>query len=233
MKRVLLLLCVGIFALSACAGASDSMDKANKSMDEATQDVKAAEEKADEKKAKAKAKAEESEKKLEDAANTGVSQIAVAKLDSRSGSDVKGAVTFTETATPQDDGTTKYQVLVAYEVHGMDPDKARGFHIHEVGDCSAEDASSAGGHFNPGDHEHGTREAEDSHAGDLGNITADSHGTSVGVIEGVTKFTLQDGEDTNIVGRSVIVHTDTDDLESQPVGDAGARAACGVIKVKE
>src|SRR4030095_7715908 len=51
-----------------------------------------------------------------------------------------------------------------------------GFHIHEKGDCSAPDATSARGHFNPGAKPHAARDAAMRHAGDLGNLKADPYG---------------------------------------------------------
>jgi superoxide dismutase, Cu-Zn family len=130
---------------------------------------------------------------------------------------VKGTVEFKET----DDG-----IEVTANIEGLKKGN-HGFHIHEKGDCSAPDAKSAGGHFNPGGHMHGAPDAADHHEGDLGNITAgkDGKGTATLTIKGVT---LGDG-DTSIVGKGFIIHAKADDLKSQPVGNAGDRVACGVI----
>lgn len=108
------------------------------------------------------------------------------------------------------------------EVQGLSPGK-HGFHIHEFGDLRAEDGQSAGGHFAPEGKKHGGPEDAEHHAGDLGNITADSQGVAK-----VDK--LAEGLKLHfVVGRSLVVHTEADDLESQPSGDAGDRAAVGVI----
>src|SRR5450755_1836177 len=130
---------------------------------------------------------------------------------------VKGTVEFKET----DDG-----IEVTANIEGLKKG-VHGFHIHEKGDCSAPDAKSAGGHFNPGGHKHGAPDAAEHHEGDLGNITAekDGKGTATLTIKGVT---LGDG-DTSIVGKGFIIHAKADDLKSQPVGNAGDRVACGVI----
>ena len=130
---------------------------------------------------------------------------------------VKGTVEFKET----DDG-----IEVTANLEGLKKG-VHGFHIHEKGDCSAPDAKSAGGHFNPGNHKHGAPDAAEHHEGDLGNITADKDGkgTATLTIKGVT---LGDG-DTSIVGKGFIIHAKADDLKSQPVGNAGDRVACGVI----
>jgi Cu-Zn family superoxide dismutase len=75
---------------------------------------------------------------------------------------------------------------------------------------------------------------EDRHVGDLGNVTADENG--------VAKFTIQDSVislhgQTSIIGRTMVIHADTDDLgkggfdDSKTTGHAGARLACGVVGI--
>src|SRR5436190_11293898 len=91
---------------------------------------------------------------------------AIAVLHSASGSQVTGTVTFTKM------GDT---MQVVADITGLKPGK-HGFHIHEFGDCSAADASSAGSHFNPTKTPHGAPDAAERHAGDLGNLEADSNG---------------------------------------------------------
>jgi Cu-Zn family superoxide dismutase len=144
-------------------------------------------------------------------------RTATATLQSTSGSGVAGTVTFTQ----QDDG-----VLVFAMVSGLSPGP-HGFHIHEHGDCTAPDGSSAGAHFDPTGMPHGGPDDMEQHVGDLGNIVAGESGTAN--YERVLPFlTLEDGP-TSIVGRSVVIHQDPDDLVSQPAGNAGPRIACGVI----
>lgn len=163
-----------------------------------------------------------------------VLHTAVAQLESRSDSTVTGTVTFTEVEMRIGTRVVEHQVLVAYNIHGLPEGATRGFHIHEFGDCSAPDASSAGGHFNPGGHDHGAPDAHDSHAGDLGNVEADAQGHAIGTMTvSAERFSVVGREANNIVGKSVIVHVGTDDLVSQPTGDAGKRAACGVIESQE
>lgn len=103
---------------------------------------------------------------------------------------------------------------------------AHGFHVHEYGDCSAPDFSSAGEHFNPTGAPHGARTDAKRHVGDLGNVEAGAGGT---VAIDYTDNHLRLEGDRSILGRSVIVHEKADDLETQPTGDAGGRLACGVI----
>lgn len=142
---------------------------------------------------------------------------AIAVLHSASGSKVTGTVTFTK---------TNDIVLVVADITGLTPGK-HAFHIHEFGDCSAADASSAGSHFNPTNKPHGAPDAAERHIGDLGNLEADSSGKAhLELKDKVLKFS---GENS-ILGHAVIVHEKVDDW-SQPVGNAGGRVACGVIGV--
>jgi Cu-Zn family superoxide dismutase len=142
---------------------------------------------------------------------------AIAVLHAASGSQVTGTVTFTKT------GDT---VQVIADITGLTPGK-HAFHIHEFGDCSAPDASSAGSHFNPMHKPHGAPDAPNRHAGDLGNVEADSTGKAhLELKSNLLKFS---GENS-ILGRGVIVHEKVDDW-SQPVGNAGGRVACGVVGV--
>ena len=143
---------------------------------------------------------------------------AIAVLNPTAGNNVTGLVIFTKSG----DG-----VKVVADVTGLTPGK-HGFHIHEFGDCSSSDGSSAGGHFDPTHKHHGAPDASDRHAGDLGNIEADASGKAH--LEWSDKVMKLSGADS-IVGRAVIVHEKLDDLKTQPTGNAGGRLACGVIGV--
>lgn len=145
---------------------------------------------------------------------------AAAHLVSKSGSKVTGSVRFFK------DGEF---VKVRAEIAGLEPGSTHGFHIHEFGDCSADDATSAGGHFNPANVTHGGPEAESSHVGDMGNITANDQGVAL-YEHTFEEMNLLEGNHP-ILGRAVVVHQKQDDLKSQPSGDAGPRIACGVIGV--
>ena len=138
-----------------------------------------------------------------------------------SASHVTGTVTFTAV-----DGG----VMVVADLQGLKPDSHHGFHIHEKGDLSAPDLSSAGGHFNPDQHHHGGPHSAASHAGDLGNITADGQGNAHLEIT-LHNVTLETGP-RGLIGRSVIVHADPDDLKTDPAGNAGPRIAGGVIELQ-
>ena len=145
----------------------------------------------------------------------------VANLASASGSLVSGRLQVMSMGSG---------VHIAGDVGGLAPGSAHGFHIHEKGDCSAADASSAGGHFNPLGAPHGRMETTPHHAGDMDNIVADGDGVAH-VNMHVSGVTLGGGGPTDIAGRALVVHSQPDDYRSQPSGDAGARVACGVITI--
>ncbi|KAG8767577.1 Superoxide dismutase [Cu-Zn] [Ceratobasidium sp. 428] len=122
-------------------------------------------------------------------------------------------------------------VFITGELKNLDPDAERGFHIHEFGDAT-DGCMSSGSHYNPLGQTHGAPNDVRRHVGDLGNIRSDSDGVakldfSDSVIKLVGPF--------SIIGRTVLVHTGTDDLgrgdneDSLKTGNAGGRAACGVI----
>jgi Cu-Zn family superoxide dismutase len=111
-------------------------------------------------------------------------------------------------------------------VSGLTPG-LHGFHVHEKGNCTAPDGSSAGPHFNPHNSVHGGPDAPQRHGGDLGNLKADASGTAVYRAE-IRGISLGAGDDS-VIGRAVIVHANPDDFQTQPAGNAGARLACGLI----
>lgn len=119
-------------------------------------------------------------------------------------------------------------VRISGELTGLKPGSEHGFHIHENGDCSAPDATSAGGHFNPAGQAHGSMEADVHHAGDMPNQRANAEGVAdVNML--VHDISLDPGNAENVVGRALVVHEQPDDYKSQPAGNAGPRIACGVI----
>jgi Cu-Zn family superoxide dismutase len=116
-------------------------------------------------------------------------------------------------------------------IQGLKPSSEFGFHVHEKGDCSAPDASSAGGHFNPTKANHGNPEAGPHHAGDMMNIKSDEQGVAQ-VDTRALGATLHSGQPTDVLGKAVVVHESPDDYTTQPSGNSGARIACGVITVQ-
>jgi len=155
--------------------------------------------------------------------NASTAKQAVANLASASGSLVSGRLTL----APMGDG-----VHLTGDIGGLQPGSSHGFHIHEKGDCSAVDASSAGGHFNPGAQPHGRAGHGAHHAGDSDNLVADANGVAH-VDAHVSGVSLGGGAANDVVGRAIIVHAVADDYSSQPAGNAGARVACGVIRVTQ
>ncbi|MCH8548027.1 MAG: superoxide dismutase family protein [Balneolaceae bacterium] len=135
------------------------------------------------------------------------------------GNEVEGTVMFTQTAEG---------VRVQANISGLDEDGVHGFHIHEFGDCRADDATSAGGHYNPTGMDHGGPMDENRHMGDMGNLEANEDG--VAELDYIDEKIELSGVNS-ILGLAVVVHEQRDDLESQPVGDAGGRIGCGIIGV--
>ena len=146
------------------------------------------------------------------------SQQAIAVIGPTSGSNLTGTAIFTQS------GDT---ITLIVEVQNVSPG-LHGVHIHEYGDCSAPDGTSAGGHWNPTNVDHGKWGEDEFHLGDIGNINVGEDGT--GKIELTTDlWEMGTGSDLDIVGKGMIVHADADDFTSQPSGNAGARIGCGVI----
>ncbi len=144
---------------------------------------------------------------------------ATINLAPASGSLVSGKLT----AMPMAGG-----VHITGEIGGLTRNGTHAIHVHEKGDCSAADASSAGGHFNPRGQPHGRPDAGAHHAGDMPNISADANGVArVNLhVQGVSLGGAAAGD---IAGRAVIVHEKADDYASQPSGNSGARVACGIV----
>jgi len=148
---------------------------------------------------------------------------AQANLASASGSLVSGRVEF----DPMGDG-----VHLTGTIGGLQPNSVHGIHVHEKGDCSAADASSAGGHFNPTGTAHGRASSATHHAGDMDNITAGADGT-VAINIHLAGVTLGGGAANDIANRALVVHAAADDYTTQPSGNSGARVACGVIRITQ
>lgn len=151
-------------------------------------------------------------------ASTHVSK-ARADLEAKSGSEVDGTVNFT-----QQSGVVRMEVKAS----GLKPNSEHGIHIHEKGDCSAPDATSAGGHFNPDHQPHGHPREMKRHAGDLPNLRADGQGQATANYE-IKGITL-DQDFRGVLQRAVVIHVQPDDYKTQPSGDSGSRIACGVIE---
>jgi Cu-Zn family superoxide dismutase len=123
-------------------------------------------------------------------------------------------------------------VKISVNISGLKTDFSHGFHIHETGDLRR-GCDSCCKHYNPDDTNHGDLNDENSHAGDLGNIVTNSKGISIMELK-TDKFYVEE-----IIGRSVVIHRDTDDLgkgsnkDSLVTGNSGKRIACAVIGFSE
>ncbi|MFY1048158.1 superoxide dismutase family protein [Chryseobacterium sp. GP-SGM7] len=132
------------------------------------------------------------------------------------------------------EGTAKFaqngnNVILNLEVSNLTPG-IHAVHIHEKGDCSAPDASSAGGHWNPSKSDHGKWGNAHFHMGDIGNLVADKDGKAKLTFK-TDKWCLDCPEEAkNIMGKGLIIHADKDDYQTQPTGNAGGRVGCIEIK---
>lgn len=134
---------------------------------------------------------------------------------------IQGVVIFTE---------KEGYVLVKIDIKGLHKNHLHGFHIHETGDLR-EGCKSCCSHYNPYEVEHGG--LENGHSGDLGNIKTDNNGDCMMSLK-TNKFIVDE-----ILGRSIIIHKDTDDLglggheDSLSTGHSGERIACSVIGISK
>jgi Cu-Zn family superoxide dismutase len=141
---------------------------------------------------------------------------------------LSGFVSFTQDSEDS-------SVRVSGHIRNLPPGK-HGFHIHKYGNLMKTDCSKCGGHWNPTNAIHGSRTSLDSHAGDMGNVTATADGSVkfYFITEKITLF-----GNLSIVGRGVVIHADEDDLgagdheDSLTTGHSGMRLDCAVIGIAE
>ena len=120
-------------------------------------------------------------------------------------------------------------VKVAIQVSKMPPG-SHGFHIHAVGACDPPAFTTAGGHFNPLNKQHGLQNAEGPHAGDLPNLMVGPDGTAeTEVVVPGLRFTDSPESIFPPGGTALVIHAKADDGRTDPDGDAGDRIACGII----
>lgn len=154
---------------------------------------------------------------------TGGGASAGVEMKPTQGNNANGTISFTQRGA---------DVVAHVQMAGLTPG-VHGIHIHERGDCSAPDGTSAGGHFNPHGSQHGAPEHAAHHAGDFGNLTADAAGNATAdIVMPAPHISLAADAANSIVGKAVIVHADPDDFKTQPTGNSGKRVACGVIAAK-
>ncbi len=116
-------------------------------------------------------------------------------------------------------------------VSGLTPGD-HGIHFHTIGLCTPPDFASAGGHWNPTHKQHGLENPNGYHGGDMPNLRVGADGRA--------KFhmTLATGPLANgpnalidADGGSIIIHESADDMLSDPSGNSGKRAVCGVLRL--
>jgi len=140
-------------------------------------------------------------------------------FESKSGSKATGTAEFVQKGK---------DVIFTAKLSGLEPG-VHAIHIHEKADCSAADASSAGGHWNPTFKKHGKWGDSNHHKGDIGNFTADVDGNGT-VVMTTDEWCVGCGDKTkDVLGKGLIVHEKADDYVTQPTGDAGGRVACTAI----
>jgi len=124
---------------------------------------------------------------------------------------------------------TGHGVLIRVEVRGLPANQWLGFHIHEGDVCEPEeDFETAGGHYYADREEHGFLVEGGPHEGDMPNQYVPADGVLRADV--FNAFVRLGGEGPDIRGRTLMIHAEPDDYESQPAGDAGARIACAVIE---
>src|ERR1700712_1303130 len=96
-------------------------------------------------------------------------------------------------------------VLIKLQIKGLTPGE-HAFHVHAVGKCEAPFVS-AGGHFNPGNHQHGMMSGE-GHAGDMPNLHVPQNGDlAVEIVN--SAVTLEQGKPNSLFdsdGSSLVIH---------------------------
>jgi Cu-Zn family superoxide dismutase len=124
-------------------------------------------------------------------------------------------------AEPQLKGIVRFSqhcggVLVSAEVTGLPRDGFYAFHIHEGNNCKGENFDESGSHYNP------TGNTHPDHAGDLPPLLSCQGKAKMSVLTG--RFRVDE-----IIGKTVIIHSNRDDFHSQPSGNPGEKIACGII----
>lgn len=117
-------------------------------------------------------------------------------------------------------------LMLRVEAQGLAPGE-HGIHLHAIGRCDPPDFQTAGPHWNPTAHQHGSDNPQGPHAGDLPNIVigADGRGSLSAPLAGARLGDLLDSD-----GAAIVIHANADDYRTDPSGNSGGRIACGVIR---
>jgi Cu-Zn family superoxide dismutase len=142
------------------------------------------------------------------------------------GADGKTIGTATLTEAP-------HGVLLRIEAKGLTPGW-HGLHFHEKGDCGTPDFKSAGAHVHTTTAVvHGLLNPNGNDNGDLPNLFATADGAATAeLFSPLVSLNGAGGRPAllDADGSSIVVHASPDDYKTQPIGGAGARVACGVVK---
>ncbi|MBM3927251.1 MAG: superoxide dismutase family protein [Sphingomonadales bacterium] len=117
-------------------------------------------------------------------------------------------------------------IRISLDVMGM-PAGPHGAHVHTTGRCDGPDFTTAGGHWNPTNMQHGTMNPAGPHAGDFPNVQigANGRGQLQMMLPAGTMAGMLDGD-----GAAFVVHAGPDDYRTDPAGNSGGRVACGVFE---
>ena len=161
-----------------------------------------------------------------DTAGAGMAEAPPAQMMSATASlsDAQGNAVGTATLEEGEAG-----VRINLQFTGL-PAGTHGFHVHQVGDCTAPTFETAGGHFNPTSMQHGLDNPQGPHAGDMQNIEVGTDGTASLAFDN-DRITLSQGANSvlDADGSALVVHAGPDDNMTDPSGNSGDRIACGVI----
>jgi Cu-Zn family superoxide dismutase len=140
-------------------------------------------------------------------------------IEPTEGNRAVGALMLAQT----DDG-----VEITGRISGLPADRDVAIHIHEIGDCSAPDASTTGEHLNPDNEPHGDPDTDMHHLGDMPNLDVDDDGVAE-VDVSIDGAMLGGSASRTLLNRAIVIHAEADDFETQPAGGSGDRIGCGTI----